>query len=542
MTATAPAGAGHRDRSTAGRAVTRLAVRQVRRGAFVVLTVTVGMSVLVAATYTSTIAEGGGARALAALAGNPAVRTLFGEPVALDTVGGFTVWRTGVVLAVLLSVWGTLVTTRVTRGEEEAGRWDLLLAGRLSPPVLLGRHLTVLTAAMILTGTALAVALTAAGTPAGGALLHAAGLALAGTVAVTAAALAAQVFPTRSGATGAALAFLGVGLLARMVGDGVTVLGWLRWLPPYGPPALIRPYRDDRWTPLVVLALTAVALAAGALALAGRRDARDGLLAPATGRPPRLRLLGSVSAFAIRRLLRPLAGWSAAVGAYFLLIGMLADSLTGFLADNPRFADLAAQAGFAGLGTVRGYAATLFALLAVPVGAFTAVRLAALAAAETSGRLTLLHAGPVSRARLLGVEIRTTAAGAAVLGTVAGAAAWLGAALVGANLPLSAALAGAWNALPVALLSLAAATVALGRAPQGVVAWGMVPTAGGFLLTVVADSVHLPGWVSALSPYGNLAAVPQTAPDWPALAVVGAVTIAVVVAGQHAYKRRDLRQ
>ncbi|MCZ7436691.1 hypothetical protein O7598_09845 [Micromonospora sp. WMMC241] len=541
MTATVRPGDGDPARP-AGGAVTRLAVRQVRRGAFVVLTVTVGMSVLVAATYASTIAGGGGAQALAVLAGNPAIRTLFGEPVALDTVGGFTVWRTGVVLAVLLSVWGTLVTTRVTRGEEEAGRWDLLLAGRLSRPALLGRHVAVLTAAMILIGITLAVALTAVGSPAPGAVVHAAGLAAAGLVAVAAAALAAQIFPTRSGATGATLAFLGVGLMARMVGDGVTALGWLRWLPPYGPLALLRPYRDDRWSPLVVLALTAIALAVAALALAGRRDARDGLLAPATGRSSRLRLLGSVEAFAIRRMLRPFAGWSAGIGAYFLLIGMLAESLTGFLADNPRFADLAAQAGFAGLGTVRGYAATLFALLAVPVGAFTAVRLAALAAAETGERLTLLLAGPVTRGRLLNAEILTTAAGAAVLVTVAATATWLGASLVDANLPLSAALAGAWNTLPVALLSLAAATVALGRAPRGVVAWGMMPTAGGFLLTVVADSIDAPGWVSAVSPYRHLAAVPQAVPDWPALAAMGAVAVAAVMVGRHAYQRRDLRR
>ena len=541
MTATALPGSGHQDRSAAGRAVTRLAVRQVRRGAFVVLTVAVGMSTLVAATYARTVGGALDPGALAALARNPAIRTLFGEPAALDTVGGFTVWRTGTVLAVLLSTWGLLATTRITRGEEEAGRWDLLLAGRLSPTAVLGRHLAVLTAAMTLTGAALAAALTAVGTPARGAVLHATGLALVGTVAVAAASLAAQVFPTRAAATGGTLALLGAGLLARMIGDGVPVLGWLRWLPPYGPLALTRPYRDDRLSPVVVLALTAIVLSTGALTLAGRRDVRDGLLSPAAGRPPRLWLLGSVETFAIRRLLRPLAGWSTGISAYLLLIGLLAVPLTGFLADNPRFADLAAQAGFAGLGTVHGYAATLFALLAVPVGAFTAVRLAAFAAAETSGRLTLLHAGPVTRTRLLGAEVLTTAAGAAVLVTVAGVAAWLGATLVGADLPLRAALAGTWNVLPVALLSLAAAALALGRAPHGVAALGMVPTAGGFLLTVVADSIEAPGWLSGLSPYAHLAAVPQAVPDWPAAAVMIAVAGAVVTAGLRSYQHRDMR-
>ncbi|SCG54840.1 ABC-2 type transport system permease protein [Micromonospora echinaurantiaca] len=543
MTATAQPATTHpgRTSTTANPAVTLLAVRQVRRAALVVLTLTVGMSTLVATTYTSTVGDGLDTGSLAALARNPAVRTLFGEPVALDTAGGFTAWRTGTVLAVLLSVWGLLATTRITRGEEEAGRWDLLLAGRLTPSGVLGRHLAVLAAALAGTGIALAAALTAAGTPAPGAALHATGLALVGAYAVAAAALAAQVFPTRAGATGGTLALLGVALVARMVGDGVTPLGWLRWLPPYGPLALTRPYQDDRWAPLAVVAVTTVALAGAALALAGRRDVRDGLLRPPAGRPPRRWLLGSVEAFAVRRVLRPLAGWSAGIGAYFLLIGLLADSMTTFLAENSRFADLAAQAGFVGLGTVRGYAASLFALLAVPVGAFAAVRLGAFAAAETGGRLTLLHAGLSGRTRLLAAEAVTTAAGVAVLVTVAAVATWLGAVTVGADLPLAAALAGTWNVVPLALLSLGAAVLALGLGTRAVAALGMLPTAGGFLLQVVADSVAAPGWVGRLSPYAHLAAVPEVAPNWPAAAVMLALAGVALGAGAWGYRRRDLR-
>lgn len=526
--------------ATPGRAVTRLAGRGLRRSALIVAAVTVGMSTLVVATYARVVTDDSTGQALAALAGNPAIRTLFGEPVALDTAGGFTVWRTGTVLAVLLTTWGALTSTRLTRGEEETGRWDLLLAGRLTLAAVVGRHLAVVTGAMTLTGLLLAGALVAAGTPTAGALLHATGLALAGMVAVTAAACAAQVFPTRAGATGATLAFLGVGLLARMIGDGVPMLSWLRWLPPYGPLALTHPYRDDRWLPLLVLALTAAVLTGIALALAKRRDVRGGLLRPPPGRAPRRWLLGAVGPFAVRRALRPLAGWSAGIGAYFLLIGLLADSLTGFLTDNPRFADLAAQAGFAGLDTVRGYVATLFALLAIPIGAYTTARLAAFAAAENAGRLTLLHAGPVTRARLLTAEVVTTVGGSAALAAAAGVATWLGVKLVGADLPLVAALAGTANVLPVALLGAAAATLALGLAPPTVPTVGMLPTAGGFLLTVTADSVHAPAWVGRLSPFAHLAPVPADAPNWTSAAVMLGVAASVIGVGLWRYQRRDV--
>ncbi|MEU6075974.1 hypothetical protein [Micromonospora sp. NPDC047074] len=369
--ARAPQAARAAGDASARNAVTWLAVRQMRRGALIVIVLVGGMSAMVATTYASTVGDAMDADALAALAENPAIRTLFGQPVALDTAGGFTVWRTGTILAVLVGAWALLTATRITRGAEDAGHWDLLLSGKIPLPTIVMRHATVTVTAALLVGGTTATALTAAGTPPDGAVLHGAGLALVGVFFTAAGTLAAQTFPNRAAASGATVALLGAGLLLRMIGDGVDALGWLRWLSPFGLTALSRPYHDNRVLPLVVLALAASAVLAAIPATAARRDARGSWLAPRTSRAPRLRLLGSIPAFALRRLLRPLAGWTAGVGAYFLLIGLLAVSMTDFLADNPQFADLAAQAGFAGLGSVEGYVAAMFALLAIPAGIFT---------------------------------------------------------------------------------------------------------------------------------------------------------------------------
>jgi ABC-2 type transport system permease protein len=124
------------------RLVVGTAARLVRRGALVVSAVSGVLTAFVAAEYRSTFSGAVSAASLEVLAQNPAIRTLFGPPVALDDPGGFTVWRTGTVVAVLVGVWGALAATRVTRGEEEAGRWDLLLAGclRLSALVRLQRR------------------------------------------------------------------------------------------------------------------------------------------------------------------------------------------------------------------------------------------------------------------------------------------------------------------------------------------------------------------------------------------------------------------
>ncbi|WP_250548975.1 ABC transporter permease [Pseudonocardia sp. H11422] len=523
-----------------GAAVARLAVRQIRRSAVVVVVVA-GLPAIVAAQYRSTFGDALDAGSLQALAANPAIRTLFGPPVRLDDPGGFTVWRTGTAMAVLVGVWGLLAATRITRGEEDAGRWDLLLAGRVRRDALVGRHLVVLVAALVPTGAALAVALVAVGTAVPGALLHGAGIALAGVFFAALGVLAAQVLPSRAPASGAAAAVLGTALLLRMVADGVPTLGWLRWLTPFGLLAEVQPYAADRPGPLAVLALAATAVGGLAVLAARRRDLGGGLVTRATCRAPRTRLLGSLRGFAVRRLARPLAGWAVGLGAYFLLIGLLTVSITDFLTANARFTELAATAGFGALGTAEGYTAVMLGLLAVPAGLFTAGRIAATAEAEAQRRLTLLFGLPVSRRRWAGVEGGVTAVSALVLVVICGAALWTGAALVGAPLGLGAALAGALNVLPVALLSLGAAVLALGWAPGAVLAIGALPAAGGFLWQVVAQSAGWPDWVLWISPYDHLAAVPAVAPDW--AGTIGMLVVAAALAGLGiaGYTRRDLR-
>jgi ABC-2 type transport system permease protein len=335
------------------------------------------------------------------------------------------------------------------------------------------------------------------------------------------------------------VAVLVVGLLARMVGDGVQGLDWLRWLSPFGLIALARAYDTDRVLPLAVLAAAALVLLTATTCAAGRRDLCEGIR-PARPHRSRTALLGSLPGFAIRSALRPLLGWALGIAAFFLLIGLIAESMTTFLRDSPRFADLARQAGFE-LDAVEGYAATLFALLAVPLGGFTASRIATLAHAETSRRLDLLLGTPITRMRLLTTEAATTAAGALALTATAALAARAGTAATGAPLDLGAALAGAANALPITALGLAAAVLALGWAPGAVGAIGMLPAAGGFLLTVLVDSTGAPGWIAALSPFDHLAPVPAAPPDVPGAVGMTAVAVGIAAAGALGYQRRDLR-
>ena len=525
----------------AGTAVTRALVRQLRRGTAVVAGVSAVLPAFVAAEYERTFSGAVGVDSLTALAENPAIRTLFGPPVALDDPGGFTVWRTGTALAVLVGVWAALAGTRVTRGEEESGRAELLLAGRVRLTSLVRRALAVLLGAGAVVGAAVAFGMLVVGTAPTGAVLFGAvvgGTAVAGGVLGV---LTGQLLTERRAASGLAVGLLLAGLLARMVGDGVPALSWLHWAGPFGLMTRVAPYAEDRWAPLLVLAGQVAVLAAVALALAGSRDVGTGRWRGRDrGRAPS-RLLRSLPGLAVHRTRRPTLTWSLGVAAYFLLIGLLATAMLDFLRDNPVFAQLAAAAGFARLASVQGYAASLFSLLAVPVGAYAAGRVAAVAADETASRLTLLYSRPVGRVRWLAWETAVVAVGAVVVAATAGVATWAGATWVDAGLGLGEALAGVLSVVPVALLCQGAALLALGWLPSAVLAVGVLPAAGGYLLLVLADSFGWPSGVRELSPFAHLAAVPAEPAD--VSGAVGLLLVAVVLgaAGIAGYARRDLR-
>lgn len=521
-----------------GRAVSRLAVRQVRSGAVIVALTCGVISATVASQY-QTIRSLLDVTALRAMTGNPVEKVLLGPPVAIDNPGGFTVWRTGTLVSVLVSLWVILVTTRITRGEEDLGRWSLLLAGRLRLEDVLIRNMAALAASALLIGTAVAASLLVTQTEPTGAALYAAGIALVAIFFATIALLAAQVMPARTGATGLSVAVLGVCLALRMVADNRPQVAWLAWATPFGLTTRAAPYADNRIFPLVVLLLFAATLLGTIILAARHRDLGDGLVAMSASRPPRKRLLHSVGGFALRRTARVTAGWAVAIAGFYILVGALLAQVLLFFQTNPEIAELAERAGISDFESVNVFAAPLFSLLPVATGFYAAIRLATMFTDEKAGRWNLVFALPVSRIRLILAEIAVTVSAVVVLHCAAAAAMWGGAKITDAPLQLADAFAGSLNSLPVAALAVGAATVGLGWLPWAAGPIGALPLVGGFLVNAVTQTTNAPRWVADLSPWAHLAAVPQVSPHWMATIVMLSIAVLLSAVGTFGYLRRD---
>src|SRR5262249_4525581 len=64
------------------------------------------------------------------LGANAGLSAIIGPARRVDTIGGFVAWRMFGLMIIVGAVWGLLTATRLLRKEEDAGRWELLLAGQ----------------------------------------------------------------------------------------------------------------------------------------------------------------------------------------------------------------------------------------------------------------------------------------------------------------------------------------------------------------------------------------------------------------------------
>ncbi|MFF5075854.1 ATP-binding cassette domain-containing protein [Actinoplanes sp. NPDC000266] len=199
-----------------------------------------------------------------------------------------------------------------------------------------------------------------------------------------------------------------------------------------------------------------------------------------------------------------------------------------------------------GPGVDTGYQAELverFAILALPVGGFTAVRMGAFIAAETDRKLALLASRPVTRIRLIGAETGATAVAATVLLTGAGLLTGGGCHRDGRGTGRGRGTARrVERAADLVLLSLGAAVFAVGWTPRWTGLFGCLPGVGGFLLLVIAESVAAPHRIRDISPFAHLAPVPLTGPDTTASAVMIAMAALLIAAATCAHEERRRRR
>lgn len=507
----------------------RLALRRDRVLAGVWVAVLVMMSVASAAATPSLYADQADrVHAAEALNASPAIVALYGPVLDVTSEGELAMTKMTVLYAVFVAVLFIVVVRRHTRVEEESGRTELVggtAVGRNAPLAAVAVE-TLLLAAVL--GALTAAGNAVSGLPAAGSIAFGGVWAGTGLVAAGIAAVTAQVSASARTCAGFAAGAVGVLFVLRAAGD--TGPTWLSWLSPLGWNTQVGAYADTRWWLLAAYPVLAVVLGGVAVALRGRRDLGSGLLAarpgPATGSPR----MADAFSLALRTSGTTLALWLVAAGAMGVVFGMIAPGVGDLLGTET------AQSLIDELGGE--LVAAILSVVAVVLTYFAATIVAHTSRDETDGRAELVLATGTSRSAWFGAALVVALAGTALLLAVTGVGLWIGYAAAdgpGIGNLLVAALAwvpAAWVVGALAVLSLA------WGARWAVLAW--VWPAAFMVLALIGDLLELPAWVSDLSPYTHVPAVPSEPWSWGSATSLSAVAGGLLLVAWWRFRERDI--
>lgn len=480
-----------------------------------------------------------------AFGSNFGFNAIIGPARSIDTVAGFTAWRSLGVLSIVGAVWGLMLATKLLRGEEDAGRWEVLLVGQTTRRHAAAQAVVGLFAGVLALWAVTAVIAVAAGqsssvnlSPASMCFLAVA-LVCSAALFLSVGALAAQLAATRRQAAGYAGAALGVSYALRMMADSGTGLDWLRWTTPLGWVEELRPLGDTRPLVLVPIVALVVALLGATVHLAGTRDLGASTIPDHDTAKPRTALLSGPVGLAVR-LARPvLIGWGVGIAALAMMMGVIAKSVGDALAENPAFRKALEQLGGKAAGAT-GYLAVTFLVVALLVSLVAAGQIVAARSEEAEGRLDNLLVRPLSRARWLGGRLVVVLGALVLAGLVAGCAAWLGTASQNAGVGLGTLLEAGLNLVPPAIFVLGLGVLTFGLWPRGVsiVSYGLL--AWSFLVEIIGGVVNASHWLLDTSVLHHMAAAPAVAPDWTSAAVLAGLGVLGAIIGTATFARRDL--
>jgi ABC-2 type transport system permease protein len=470
---------------------------------------------------------------------NKALRLFYGEPHDLLTISGYTAWRVGGTLAIFAAVFGLLAAVRALRTEEDTGRMELVLAG------IVGRRTTYLTAITAIAAGVLLLWLgefmgfLIGGLPAGGAAYLALATVSVAPVFVGVGALSSQLAPSRRLALELGGAVLALMFLLRVIADTAGGAAWLRWMTPMGWAEQLRPFAGPQPLVLLLPLAASVLLLALSSRIARRRDIGTGTLSARDSAAPRLGLLSSPTAQALRSERTSLLVWTSGVGVFALILGVVSKSVSS-AGVPPGVQRELAKLDSGSIATPTGYLAFVFLFFILTVSLFACAQVGAARHEEADGRLETLLALPVGRTRWLGGRLALAAASACAISLTAGVLTWIGATSIGVHIALVRMLEAGANCLPVALLFLGIAALAYAIVPRASagIAYGLLTVA--FLWQLVAALLGVPQWLVDLTPLAHVGLVPTQPFRTGAAAVMLAAAAGCALAAIWVFRRRDL--
>ena len=472
-----------------------------------------------------------------AVTAGDALVAINGRVEGIDSLGGVIADEFGFLAAFLLPLLGIRLVAQVTRSEEEAGRLETVLAGRVARhvPVLAGFVLA--SAAIFVTAIAFALGLVAFGVPATRSVLYAASLGALAFVFAGLAALLAQVTLHSRGVYMWGLLILAVAYVLRGVGDVTNT--WVTWLSPLGWAEKAAPFGDMRWWTLLIPLVVGGLLATLAVMVAGRRDLGSSLIRGGAGSARASTWLRSPIGLATAIHRPAILGWLAGAVILAGMMGALAQQFIDAVLGNPTMAE---ALGVSGAQPVDGMVALTQLYIAIIATGYAVQAVGSMRGEETAGRLEARLSGTLSRMGWLAAHGLVIVSGLVVIVVasslvLAAGMAWS----MGTGVNLGSVLGAGAAYLPAELLVGGLALALFGLQPRAVPA-GWAAFAFVAFIAFLGPGLNLPGWLLDLSPTTHVGNPPLGTVEALPLVVLCAIAAVLGLTAAVGFRRRGVPQ
>jgi ABC-2 type transport system permease protein len=470
-------------------------------------------------------------------------RAIYGPAGDLQTLGGLATWKLSVFGVVGVAVMSMFIVVRHTRGDEDAGRLELVGAGAVGRLAALTSGLLTALLANLAVALLVAVGLAVPGLPWGDSLAFGLGMAAAGCAFAAITAVAAQLAGSRRPAIGIVTSVIALAYLLRAVGDAASPGSWaasLSWLSPIGWSQQLRPFGPLHWWVLVIPVLFTIAVTGVAYVLAGRRDLGTGLLPVRPGPPAAGASLEGPLGLAWRLQRGTLLAWAAGLAVYGLVIGALATGIGPLVGDNAAARELFVKLG-GQTGLVNALLAAMMGFMGVAAAIYAVQATLRLRGEESSQRAEPVLAAGVGRIRWAWSHLVFAVAGPVVLLLLVGLTTGLvyGAHTGDVGKALGQLVGAALVQLPAVWVLAGIAVALFGLVPRlAAAAWGALVAF--LLLTEFGSVLNLSGWVTDISPFSHVPKLPGGAFTATPLLWLAGIAVALTAVGLLALRRRDI--
>jgi ABC-2 type transport system permease protein len=483
------------------------------------------------------------------LASNAALGLFYGDRHDdIITPAGYMVYRIAPILALVGAIWGLTYITKMLRGQEETGRWELLLSGQASARTATAKTIMGVGGGIVICYVIMTICLAAAGhspkfgLSLGGSLTYNLALISAVAVAVGVGAITSQLAATRRRAMLYGLATVIVFFALRSVGNVADSLVWLKNLTPFGWIDKLHPLSHAQPIWFLPLGSFVVVTSAYAIYLAGKRDMAESFIPDSATAKPRLGLLTSQLGFDFRATRGMLFGWLFAGTALTAMIAgidkTVAKSLTSAggisrtiskITGNPY-----ASIELAYLGAA-AYLVVIVLMILVTNG------LGATREEESSGRLDNFLSGTVSRSRWLGTRLFLLVVAATVMMLLVGLLTWALAEAQSIHIGFNTMVFGDLGVLGPVVFLLGFGALVYSLLPRFAVIAMYILIVWSFTIDIVASALKTSKYLADTSLLHHVALVPAAHPNWKAFGLLVVVGFVMMVVGILLFQNRDLQ-